>query len=176
MMQQFGVSPLGLICSVAKGLLRGIDHVEEAVFVLLLLVDLRDWGGNTHHAVLVHQQEEGLGGVQLQAAPGGRTKGSHCSLTGQAIQPNYSCTITKTQKGWPSCSRGTAKSKILQHTEKDTECWWACLWPRLRTVLLPAFPQPRSSVVPFYVQSPGLASLFTAGKTPVWRATTSHCR
>lgn len=70
----------GSIYSVAKGLLRGIDHVEEAVFVLLLLVDLRDGGGNAHHAMLVHQQEEGLGGVQLQAASGKREKGRYFSI------------------------------------------------------------------------------------------------
>lgn len=55
----------------AEGLLRGVDHVEEAVFVPLLLVDLRDGRGHGHHAVLVDQQEEGLCGVQLQPAPGG---------------------------------------------------------------------------------------------------------
>lgn len=80
--QQFGVSPLGLICSVAKGLLRGIDHVEEAIFVLLLLVDLRDGGGNTHHAVLVHQQEEGLGGVQLQATSDYFYQFTHVDMVG----------------------------------------------------------------------------------------------
>lgn len=52
----------------AKGLLRGVDHVEEAVLVSLLLVDLRDGRGHRHHAVLVDQQEEGLRGVQLQPA------------------------------------------------------------------------------------------------------------
>lgn len=55
----------------AEGLLRGVDHVEEAVLVPLLLVDLSDGGGHGHHAVLVDQQEEGLGGVELQPAPGG---------------------------------------------------------------------------------------------------------
>lgn len=57
----------------AEGLLRGVDHVEEAVLVSLLLVDLRDGRGHRHHAVLVDQQEEGLRGVQLQPAPGGVT-------------------------------------------------------------------------------------------------------
>lgn len=55
----------------AEGLLRGVDHVEEAVLVSLLLVDLRDGRRHRHHAVLVDQQEEGLRGVQLQSAPGG---------------------------------------------------------------------------------------------------------
>lgn len=61
-------------CSAAEGLLGGVEHVEEAVVVALLLVDLGDGRGHGHHAVLVDQQEEGLGGVQLQAAPGGRSK------------------------------------------------------------------------------------------------------
>lgn len=56
----------------AESLLRGVDHVEEAVLVSLLLVDLRDGGGHGHHAVLVDQQEEGLCGVQLQPTPGQR--------------------------------------------------------------------------------------------------------
>lgn len=56
--------------SAAKGLLGGVDHVEEAILVALLLVDLRDGRGHGHHAVLVDQQEEGLRGVQLQAASG----------------------------------------------------------------------------------------------------------
>lgn len=56
-------------CLAAEGLLRGVDHVEEAVLVPLLLVDLGDGCGHGHHAVLVDQQEEGLRGVQLQPAP-----------------------------------------------------------------------------------------------------------
>lgn len=60
--------------SAAEGLLGGVDHVEEAVLVALLLVDLGDGRGHGHHAVLVDQQEEGLRGVQLQAAPGRRRK------------------------------------------------------------------------------------------------------
>lgn len=55
--------------SEAEGFLGGVDHVEEAILILLLLIDVRDGRGHAHHAVLVHQQEEGLRGVQLQAAP-----------------------------------------------------------------------------------------------------------
>lgn len=55
--------------SEAEGFLGGVDHVEEAVVIFLLLIDIRDGRGHAHHAVLVHQQEEGLRGVQLQAAP-----------------------------------------------------------------------------------------------------------
>lgn len=65
--------------SVAKGLLGSIDHVEEAILVLLLLVDLRDGGRHAHHAVLVHQQEESLGGIQLQATPVGARAGGPVS-------------------------------------------------------------------------------------------------
>lgn len=54
----------------SKGLLGGVDHVEEAVLVLLALVHLGDGRGHAHHAVPVHQQEEGLVGVELQASPG----------------------------------------------------------------------------------------------------------
>lgn len=62
------------LLAAAEGLLRGVDHVEEAVLVSLLLVDLRDGRRHRHHAVLVDQQEEGLRGVQLQSAPGGRKR------------------------------------------------------------------------------------------------------
>lgn len=55
--------------SEAEGFLGGVDHVEEAVIILLLLIDVGDGCGHAHHAVLVHQQEEGLRGVQLQATP-----------------------------------------------------------------------------------------------------------
>lgn len=67
--------PSKAVSLAAERLLRGVDHVEEAVLVSLLLVDLRDGRGHRHHAVLVHQQEEGLRGVQLQAAPGGGERG-----------------------------------------------------------------------------------------------------
>lgn len=66
--------------SEAEGLLGSIDHVEEAILILLLLVDLRDGGGHTDHAVLVHQQEECLGGIQLQAAPVGARAGQGGSV------------------------------------------------------------------------------------------------
>lgn len=72
--------------SVAKGLLGSIDHVEEAILVLLLLVDLRDGRRDAHHAVLVHQQEESLGGIQLQATPvGARAGGPGSAPVGQAL-------------------------------------------------------------------------------------------
>lgn len=58
----------------AKCLLGGIDHVKKAIFIPLLLVDLRDRGGHTDHAVLVDQEEEGLSGVQLQSTPAGQSQ------------------------------------------------------------------------------------------------------
>lgn len=61
----------------AEGLLGGVDHVEEAVGVLLALVHLRNHGRHRHHAVAVDQQEEGLVGVELKAPPGGRQE-EHC--------------------------------------------------------------------------------------------------
>lgn len=69
--------PLALSPSPARtltteSLLRGVDHVEEAVFVALLLVDLRDGCGDTDHAVLVDQEEEGLCRVKLESTSTGR--------------------------------------------------------------------------------------------------------
>lgn len=64
----------------AKGLLRSIDHVEEAIFIPLLLVNLRDGSGYRHHAVLVHQQEKGLCGVQLQTASDNFDKLTHVDM------------------------------------------------------------------------------------------------
>lgn len=61
----------------SEGLLGGVDHVEEAVLVPLALVDLGDGGGDGDHAVAVHQQEEGLVGVQLQAPPVGGNQTKH---------------------------------------------------------------------------------------------------
>lgn len=46
-----------------EGLLGGVHHVEEAVFIALLLVDLRDGSRHRHHAVTVDQEEEGLVGI-----------------------------------------------------------------------------------------------------------------
>lgn len=48
-----------------KCLLRGVCDVEEAVFILLSLVDLGDGRAHTDHVVLVDQHEEGLVRVQL---------------------------------------------------------------------------------------------------------------
>ena len=59
----------------SKGLLGGIHHVEESVLVPLPLVQLGDGRRHRNHAVSVHQQEEGLVGVQLQTSPAGGRQG-----------------------------------------------------------------------------------------------------
>lgn len=53
----------------SKSLLGGVHHVQEAIFIPLALVDLGNGRGNGYHAVTVHQKEESLVGVQLQAPP-----------------------------------------------------------------------------------------------------------
>lgn len=68
------------IGSEAEGLLRGVDHVEEAVVVALLLVHLADGRRHAHHAALVHQQKERLVGVQLQTAPYNLDKLAHVDM------------------------------------------------------------------------------------------------
>lgn len=58
----------------------GVDHVEESVFILLLFIDVSDGCGDAHHAVLVDQQEEGLRGVELQAAPDDLDQLAHVNM------------------------------------------------------------------------------------------------
>lgn len=58
----------------SERLLRGVDHVQEAVLVPLALVHLGNGSRDGDHAVAVYQQEEGLVRVQLQAPPGGQTQ------------------------------------------------------------------------------------------------------
>ena len=48
-----------------ESLLARVDDVEEAVLVLLPLVEVEHCGGDGGHGGLVHQQEEGLVRVQL---------------------------------------------------------------------------------------------------------------
>lgn len=57
----------------SKRLLRGVDHVEEAVLIPLALIHLGNGRRDRDHAMAVYQQEEGLVGVKLQAPPGGQT-------------------------------------------------------------------------------------------------------
>lgn len=53
----------------AEHFLRGVRHVEEAVFVSLLGVDVAQGSGYGCHVGLVHQEEERLARVKLQAPP-----------------------------------------------------------------------------------------------------------
>lgn len=82
--------PSKAVSLAAERLLRGVHHVEEAVLVSLLLIDFRYGRGHRHHAVLVHQQEEGLRGVQLQAAPGGGGRGL---LLGYLVTASHDLTV-----------------------------------------------------------------------------------
>lgn len=56
------------LCLKAKGLLRSIDHVEEAIFVLFTLEQLCHGHGDAGHGALVDKQEECLVRVELHAA------------------------------------------------------------------------------------------------------------
>lgn len=56
-------------CLATKGLLGGVNHVEEAIFISLSFVDLRNRGGHADHAVLIDKKEKSLGGVELQSTP-----------------------------------------------------------------------------------------------------------
>lgn len=67
-------------CLATKGLLGGVNHVEEAIFISLLFVDLRNRGGHTDHAVLIDKKEKGLGGVQLQSTPDYLYKLTHVNM------------------------------------------------------------------------------------------------
>lgn len=76
-------------------LLRGVHHVEEAVLVLLALVHLGDGCGHRHHAVSVHQQEEGLVRVQLQAPPGGQRGNSVQKPAFESAPTRSSCSSSR---------------------------------------------------------------------------------
>lgn len=51
----------------AEHLLGGVRHVQEAVFVALLVVDLGERHRHARNAAVVHEQVEGLVGVQRHA-------------------------------------------------------------------------------------------------------------
>lgn len=50
-------------------LLGGVGDVEEAVQVSVAGVDIPHAGGHAGHALLRHQQEQSLGGVQVDLVP-----------------------------------------------------------------------------------------------------------
>lgn len=55
--------------SKSKHLLRGVGHVEEAVLVLVVLVDLCHGEGHAGQPAVVDEQVEGLGGQQGHPVP-----------------------------------------------------------------------------------------------------------
>lgn len=55
--------------SESKHLLRGVGHVEEAVLVLVVLVDLGHGEGHAGQPAVVDEQVEGLGGQQGHPVP-----------------------------------------------------------------------------------------------------------
>jgi len=57
------------LVSSAESLLRGINQVEEAILVHLFSVQFRHWHGHRGEVGVVDEEEEGLGGVELQPAP-----------------------------------------------------------------------------------------------------------
>ncbi len=66
----------------SERLLRGIDDVEEPVLVLLPPVQVGDAGPDRRERGLVDQEEEGLVGVQLQAAPDDVDQLAHGDVVG----------------------------------------------------------------------------------------------
>lgn len=58
----------------SEHLLGGVGDVEEAVCVPVVVVNVSHAGGHARHALLRHQEEEGLGGVQINLAPDGQTR------------------------------------------------------------------------------------------------------
>lgn len=67
-------------CLASEGLLGGVNHVQKAIFISLLFVDLRNGSGYTDHAVLVHKKEKGLGGVELQSTPDNLHQLAHVNM------------------------------------------------------------------------------------------------
>lgn len=80
-----GCSGCGVLLK-AKGVFSAVSHVQEAVLVLLLLVQLphRDAGLGQH---LAHEQEDGLLWGQLDALPDDVHELGHRDVRGQQILP-----------------------------------------------------------------------------------------
>lgn len=53
----------------SEHLLRGVGDVEEAVCISVVGINVSHAGGHARHALLCHQEEEGLGGVQINLVP-----------------------------------------------------------------------------------------------------------
>lgn len=58
----------------SEHILRGVGDVEEAVSIPVAGINLPHAGGHAGHALLCHQEEQGLGGVQGNLIPN-REKG-----------------------------------------------------------------------------------------------------
>lgn len=71
----------GFLFGVSKSLLGCIHHVEEAILVLLSLIQLSHGHGDAGHAALVDQQEEGLIGIQLHASPVSKKNNKNNKMT-----------------------------------------------------------------------------------------------
>lgn len=70
----FLLSILGRLGSAAptrrpKHLLRGVGDVEKAVCVSVVGINVSHAGGHARHALLCYQEEESLGGVQINLVP-----------------------------------------------------------------------------------------------------------
>ena len=80
--------------SASEHLLGSIDHVEEAIFVLLIPVDLGQRRRHARQALVVDDQVEGLRGCQLHSVP----EGFRGRETKDVIQNvNYHCMCTSNQ-------------------------------------------------------------------------------
>ena len=67
----------------------GIDHVQEAILISLLLVDLAHDCGHASQAFVVHQEVEGLGMGQTHPISGGGGGGGGLSHSTQANMYKY---------------------------------------------------------------------------------------
>ena len=56
-----------LLNQLAEGRLAGVDNVQKAVLVLLVIVQLLDRHGDRRHGLLVDEQIESLVRMELQA-------------------------------------------------------------------------------------------------------------
>jgi len=63
------VTKIGGLGKLSEGLLGSVDQIEEPILILLLPVQLRHGHGDRGQVGVVNQDEECLGGVELEAAP-----------------------------------------------------------------------------------------------------------
>lgn len=60
---------LGEAAPTSEHLLRGVGDVKEAVCIPVVGINVSHAGGHARHALLCHQEEESLGGVQINLVP-----------------------------------------------------------------------------------------------------------